>query len=95
MSRLDKAVKATRDNDPPIEVNQIWTAYNEGVCNRRIRILAPYPESPEDGFVESDKRWIIQNMRGAKMGRAGDISICPELNLRYVFNLGEKDESSI
>lgn len=83
--RFTETQRAYRENDPPVGVNQRWIAYDsEGDVFRRIRILAPYPDLDTNG----GRLWITMDER-AKMKRDSylDLSICPEFNLRYVFEL--------
>ncbi len=70
-------------NDPPVEVNQIWNALNdEGKVLRKVRILAPYPDPDR---LDGGRSWIVEDLRGT-MSRKG-MTVCPEFNLRYVFEL--------
>lgn len=73
---------AIKNNDPPIKVDQHWIAYlSDGVTiGRRVRIIAPHP----------DGGWIFAEATGGKLltgRRNGELSVCPEFNLRYVFEL--------
>lgn len=81
-TRFTKTQLACDNNDPPIEVNQHWIAYfSDGVTiGRRVRIIAQHP----------DGGWIYAEAEGGKLktGRMiGELSRCPEFNLRYVFEL--------
>ena len=77
--RFIETQRMVRENDPPIEVNQRWIAYVDGEVYRRLRILAKHPD--EDYWITIDEP--------AKMKRYGtpQMNLCPEFNLRYVFQL--------
>ncbi len=84
MSKFKETQEAYRNNDPPIEVNQIWSAPNEeGECLRRIRIMAIHPDT------NMGKRlWITQDVPGGTMKQDYyTLHTSPEFNLRYVFEL--------
>jgi hypothetical protein len=73
----DEVRQQVSDNDPPVEVNQYWVALdNDGNVIRRIRILAPHPDG---GWIFKDESMIRLDL--------GRMSITPEFNLRYVFEL--------
>lgn len=79
------------NNNPPVEVNQIWVGHVDGKVYRRIRILAPHPDiDTSDGR----RRWIYCNMPGGRLRTMPyELGICPEFNLRYVFQLEKSDDS--
>lgn len=82
--RFARTQKAYRENDPPVEVNQVWSAPNEeGVKLRRVRVLAIHPDSDNDG----KRLWITQDVPGGKFKMDNRLLVCPEFNLRYVFEL--------
>lgn len=95
MTALDNTVKMSTvaqqitDNDPPVEVGQVWEGVNEGKIMRRIMILAPYPEC---GMIKpkglDHKLWLYQELSGGTMKiEIGRLGICPEFNLRFIFQL--------
>jgi len=82
-NRYVHAQEGVRNNDPPIRVNQRWVGYVDNEVFRRIRILAPHPDG---GWIFKDEPAKMKHIDYSRM------SICPEFNLRYVFEL-EKGES--
>jgi hypothetical protein len=74
------------ENDPPVEIGQLWFVENHnGDLLREIRILALHPD-PAMGSGE--RKWIYENTRGTMVRRSiGQIGVCPEFNLRYVYEL--------
>lgn len=85
--RYNATKRAIRENDPPIEINQRWVAYDHnGAELRVVRILAPYPY--EEDEADEHKYWIVKE-EPSKLYRSTslDIKICQEFNLRYVFQL--------
>lgn len=77
------------NNNPPIEVNQRWICFNkEGEVYRRVRILAIHPDLDKSG-----KRQLIYVDEPAKLKlfSYGTPRICPEFNLRYIFELDDTD----
>jgi hypothetical protein len=83
MTKLSDAIEAYKQNDPPVEVDQVWSIYNdERELLRRIRIVAPDPDG-----CEGKRAWFYRDMPGGKMNRLdlSRIGSCPEINLRYVF----------
>lgn len=92
MSRSSLITKMEiENNDPPIEVNQIWRtpeSLKQTVPLRRVRILAEYVPHEEIGPNYAGRHWIIQEMPGGVMRLAiGELRVIPEFNLRYVFEL--------
>lgn len=84
--RFTRTQDAYRENDPPVEVNQIWSAPgNDGEIFRRVRILAPYPDPDKNG----GRLWITQDApsKFLKNRTERPLNISPEFNLRYVFTL--------
>ena len=79
-SKFYETQQAVKNNDPPIEINQRWVAYVDGEVFRRIRILAKHPD---DGWIFCDE---LANMKLEYPGPY-NMNICPEFNLRYVFEL--------
>lgn len=80
--QTQREVKA---NDPAIKANQVWVARNsKRQIVRRIRILAEMPKPT--GISPRSKAWIFQEL-SSKMRFGGELGICPEFNLRYVFRL--------
>lgn len=76
-------------NDPPIEINQRWVAYNgKRQIIRQLRILAQYPDPTP---YKNDRVWIFIDepcgAHGLLKHNLGDIRVTPEFNLRYVFRL--------
>lgn len=74
---------------PPIIPGQIWVTRlgREGQPPmRRIRIIAEYPFRDPFFKDEKDRLWLYENMPGGSLRlNMGEISRCPEFNLRYVF----------
>lgn len=71
------------DNDPPVEVGQIWIAEDgEQRLLRRIEILGQYPKTT----VQDGRIWIFEE-KESLMNKHGlrELGTCPEFNLRYVF----------
>lgn len=69
-------------NDPPIEPGQFWICHNsKGEVFRKLKIIAEYPRE-----LGMERFWIVEE-HAAKLrnGRLGELSKCPEFNLRYVF----------
>jgi hypothetical protein len=83
-ARFKETVKEVSENDPPIEVGQIWSGKDEdGVVLRRVRILAMYP--PPKEWQEESNWWIYEDLPGVKLRiQAYRIGRIPEFNLRYV-----------
>lgn len=83
--KLQEARRAHQENDPPVEVNQIWECYDSnGSVMRSLRILALHP----DLAIDSNRQWIYwDSTRRLITDRMG---ICPEFNLRFVFTLTDK-----
>lgn len=75
----ERIIKA-RSKKPEIEPNQSWVGLANGRVLRRLRILAPHPDG---GWIYEE-----QAVDGKMLERR--ISVCPEFNLRYVFELEEK-----
>jgi hypothetical protein len=84
-NRLVQTQNDYKANEPPIEINQIWVGKSEdGAINRRVRILAPHPDLGKDGM----RMWIMCDIPGGRMRtELYTPRICPEFNLRYVFEL--------
>lgn len=83
-SRYVHATETYRSNDPPVEVNQRWIAYVNGEVYRRLRILALHPDPEPNGT----RRWIyVDEPAAMKRLDYGDIRVCSEFNLRFVFDL--------
>jgi hypothetical protein len=82
--RFAETQKAYRENDPPIEVNQIWSAPDVfGKCLRRVRVMAIHPDTDK-----GKRLWITQDVPGGMMKTDFyRLQACPEFNLRYVFKL--------
>ena len=83
---LTKALVQYHSNDPPVEVNQEWVVFSDkDEVLRRIRILALHPD-----LLDGKRAWIYQD-RPAKMVKltAGELGVCPEINLRVVFELDQ------
>ena len=80
-------------NDPPVEVNQVWSVKDEdGRTLRKIRILGEYPGGMEAWALQ--RIWIYEELPARFMNNYR-IERCPEFNLRYVFTLeGMYDPSS-
>lgn len=90
--KFSRTQDAVRNNDPPIEIDQIWSAPDStGEIFRRIRILALYPDYNKNG----GRLWITQDVpsKFLKNTMERPLNISPEFNLRYVFTLeGMYDE---
>jgi hypothetical protein len=91
MSRrsLKETQRQINENDPPIEVGQYWSIKSKGKILRRLRIVAEHPFPP---FKEPGRAFIYEE-HPSEMRRLGimELGICPELNLRYVFDLERTD----
>lgn len=76
--------KAIKNNDPPIEINQIWTISDSKGTLRGLRILGLFPSVGDERTDE----WIYCDLpsRVYKFG-SGRISLVPEYNLRRLFTL--------
>lgn len=86
-SKYEAARSAVRANNPPIEVNQRWVAFNaRGEVFRKLRILAPHPDG---GWITIDEPSIMTRQRPLFDYRIG---CTPEFNLRYVFQLEVSDD---
>src|SRR5574339_398943 len=87
--RHRETVRACNDNDPPIEVNQVWSATDQnGQILRRLRILALHPDP--DTYSNS-RNWIYCDIPGGRMRtELHSPRVCPEFNLRYVFTLEDE-----
>ena len=84
-STYRETVQAYKKNDPPVEVNQIWIGLNEDRTKilRKIRILAVFPDG-----IDNRRAWIYMEQPGGMFRTDnGRLGICPEFNLRYVFEL--------
>jgi len=82
--RFTRTQDAYHKNDPPVEVDQVWSAPDaEGNCLRRIRIMAIHPDT------DMGKRlWITQDVPGGTMKQDYyTLHTTPEFNLRFVFDL--------
>jgi len=68
-----------KNNDPPIEVNQEWTAHDEnGNVIRKVRILAKHPD---------EDYWIVEDLQSKLIPNPSGMTKIPEFNLRYVMQL--------
>lgn len=85
----NKSVSDTQDeynrNDPPVKANQRWICFDrEGEVYRRLRILAMHPDPDFDG----KRQWIyVDEAAKMRIRHLGELRVCPEFNLRYVFQL--------
>jgi len=81
--RFREAKRGMRENDPPIEVGQVWVSYPTGI--RRMRILAKYPAGGEIDRKDGNNLWIVEELKGAlrRLG-IGELRLVPEFNLRYI-----------
>lgn len=83
-NRFEETQRAYRENDPPVEVNQIWVAKDkDGSHLRRLRIMALHPDLDSGGgrmwFYEEQPAKMCPRLYSDRSGRT------PEFNLRYVF----------
>lgn len=82
--------KRASQAEPAIEVNQRWIAFNDvGKVSRRLRILAPHPDG---GWIYRDEP-AEAAPRAMRQAYGGELGLCPEFNLRYVFEL-ERPEAT-
>lgn len=86
---LKSASQSMKDNYPPIEINQRWICLNShGEVFRRLRILALHPDT-----YKGMRQWIYCDEPAKfKMSYYGELKVCREFNLRYVFHLEESNE---
>lgn len=80
-NRFKETQRMVRENDPPIELDQRWVAYDKhGDVFRRLRIVGKHV----------DDYWLFQD-EPAKMKASfsyyNEVRPIPEFNLRYVFEL--------
>lgn len=81
-SKFDEAREAMRTNNPPVKPMQVWSAHANGKIIRRIRIMAKHPRYALENY------WIYEELAGGILRtEIGRLGICPEFNLRYVFEL--------
>lgn len=75
MNHLERTRRA-RSKEISIEPNQRWISVVDGRLLRRLRVLAEHP----------DGGWLLEDEPiGGRRERR--IVICPEFNLRYMFEL--------
>lgn len=86
MSRFARTQQEMRDNFPPVEVNQRWSAPdNDGNELRVIRILAKYPSEARDGEGKNTYWIVVDEYSKFHSSGSFDMRLVPEFNLRYVF----------
>ncbi|HYT40939.1 MAG TPA: hypothetical protein VEP90_01215 [Methylomirabilota bacterium] len=79
MGKLEDVQAAVANNDPPIEVNQEWAAFNDnGNVIRKVRILAKHPDQDY---------WIVEDLKSKLIPYSIGMTKIPEFNLRYVMQL--------
>lgn len=89
MPSIKEVDRRIRENDPPIEPNQIWEAKVKGETIRRVRILAQHPEPTP--FAQSGRAWIYEEMAGGRIrSEIGRLGVFPEFNLRMICKLSRR-----
>lgn len=88
--RIKEEVEA---NNPPVEAGQIWYAAIDDKRLRRIRLLVEYPNFGLHKQGGKGRLWIYEELEGTMRGKhCGEIGLCPEFNLRYVFTKEESND---
>ena len=83
-TRYRQAWYGCENDRPHIEVNQVWIGKDtDGSILRRIRIIAEYPDRDKKG----GRLWITEDLPSKIRPRPYGLNVCPEFNLRYVFEL--------
>lgn len=89
MSKYTDVKREIDNNNPPIIFGGIWYCVNDELkVLRRIRILTRYPSfgMHYKNHNHHGHLLICEELEGGSMrSRIGEINLCPEFNLRYVF----------
>lgn len=88
----DETLTAVENNDPPIEIGQIWIITDKDGTElvRGLRILAPYPKegnrTTPDVPDNLKRKWLTEDIPEGRI-RDREIGVSAEYNLRRVFRL--------